>query len=44
MLLELYPIGGMNINSNTCSLSYALFLYANSQVILDYGYIIGSSL
>jgi hypothetical protein len=44
MLLELYPIGGMNINNNTCSLSYALFLYANSQVILDYGYIIGSSL
>jgi hypothetical protein len=44
MLLELYPIGGMNINNNTSSLSYALFLYANSQVILDYGYIIGSSL
>jgi hypothetical protein len=43
-LTELYPIGGMNINNNTCSLSYALFLYANSQVILDYGYIIGSSL
>ncbi|MFZ8846460.1 MAG: hypothetical protein ACO2O6_04595 [Candidatus Hydrothermia bacterium] len=37
-LTELYPIGGININN------YALFLYANSQVILDYGYIIGSSL